>query len=58
MRLGTWNIRSLYRAGFLTASARELSRYSGFWWGNLRESGHLGDPRVDGRIILRCENAF
>jgi len=24
-----------------------------FWWGNLREGGHLGDPGVDGRIILR-----
>jgi hypothetical protein len=22
-------------------------------WGNLRESDHLGDPDVDGRIILR-----
>jgi len=27
--------------------------YSGFWWGNLRERGHLGDTGVDGRIILR-----
>jgi hypothetical protein len=27
--------------------------YTGFWWGNLRERGHLGDPGVDGRIILR-----
>jgi hypothetical protein len=25
----------------------------GFWWGNLRERDHLGDPGVDGRIILR-----
>jgi hypothetical protein len=25
--------------------------YKGFWWGNLRERGHLGDPGVDGRII-------
>jgi hypothetical protein len=24
-----------------------------FWWGNLRESVHLEDPAVDGRIILR-----
>ena len=24
----------------------------GFWWGNLRESDHFGDPGVDGRIIL------
>jgi len=25
----------------------------GFWWGNLRERGHLGDPGVEGRIILK-----
>jgi len=27
MRYGTWNVRSLYRAGSLTAAARELARY-------------------------------
>jgi len=27
--------------------------YTGFWWGNLRESDHLEDKGVDGRIILR-----
>jgi hypothetical protein len=27
--------------------------YIGFWWGNLRERDHLGDPDVDGWIILR-----
>jgi hypothetical protein len=26
---------------------------TGFWWGNLRENHHWGDPAVDGRIILR-----
>jgi hypothetical protein len=26
---------------------------TGFWWGNLRERNHLGNPGVDGRIILR-----
>jgi hypothetical protein len=27
--------------------------YTGFWWRNLREKNYLGDPGVDGRIILR-----
>jgi hypothetical protein len=30
MRFGTWNFRSLYRAGSLTAAARELARYKGW----------------------------
>jgi len=27
--------------------------YTGFWWGNQRERGHLGKPRAHGHIILR-----
>jgi exonuclease III len=27
MRFGTWNFRSLYRAGSIMAAARELARY-------------------------------
>jgi hypothetical protein len=27
--------------------------YTGSGWGNLRESDHLKDPSVDGRIISR-----
>jgi hypothetical protein len=27
--------------------------FTGFWWENLREREHLGDRRVDGRIILK-----
>jgi len=26
---------------------------TGFWWGNLRARDQLGDPDIDGRIILR-----
>jgi hypothetical protein len=27
--------------------------YTEFWWGNLREMDHLGDPGIDGKVILR-----
>jgi hypothetical protein len=27
--------------------------HTGFWWGDLRAGDHLGDPDVDGRIILK-----
>jgi hypothetical protein len=27
--------------------------HTGFWWGELREGDHFGDPGVDGRIILK-----
>jgi hypothetical protein len=27
--------------------------HTGFWWGDLREGNHLGDPGIDGRIILK-----
>ena len=26
---------------------------TGFWWGNLRERDHWGEPDLDRRIILR-----
>jgi hypothetical protein len=32
---------------------------TGFWWGNLREGDLLGDPGIDGRIILtHCGPVF
>ena len=27
--------------------------YIGIWWGKLRERAHLGEPGVDGWVILR-----
>jgi hypothetical protein len=27
--------------------------HTGFWWGDVREGDHLGDPGVDERIILK-----
>jgi len=33
MRFGTWNVRSLCRAGSITAAARELARYELDLWG-------------------------
>jgi hypothetical protein len=36
-----------------TIEKNEMGGYAGFWWGNLRDRYHLGDPGVDLRIILR-----
>jgi len=38
---------------FSKVSMRRGEAYTGFGCGNLRERDHLGDPGVDGRIILR-----
>jgi hypothetical protein len=32
---------------------RRREVHTGFWWGDQREGDHLGDPGVDGRIILK-----
>ena len=40
MKIGTWNVRSLYRAGSLKAAARELARCSGCAGGQVGQGGH------------------
>jgi hypothetical protein len=27
--------------------------HTGFWWGDLREGDHLGEPGIDRRLILK-----
>ena len=45
-------LRRMRWAGHVARMGRREA-YTGFWWGKLREREHLGDSRVDGRIILR-----
>jgi hypothetical protein len=44
--------RRLRWAGHVARMGKE-EFYTGFWWGNLRERDNLGDPEIDGKIILR-----
>jgi hypothetical protein len=41
--------RRMKWAGHVT----RMGERRGFWWGNLRERDPLGDPVVDGNVILR-----
>ena len=45
MKTGTWNVRSLYRAGSLKAAARELGWISRRW--DLGTWTGLGGPRIE-----------
>jgi hypothetical protein len=42
MIFGTWNVKSLYRAGSLTAAARELARYKLYFVGVQEVCGTKG----------------
>jgi len=44
--------RKMGWAGHVARVGR-VEAYTGFWWGKLRERENLGDPGVEGRIILR-----
>jgi hypothetical protein len=35
-----------------TVYVAHIGERRGFWWGNLRERDHLGDPGAEERIIL------
>jgi hypothetical protein len=39
--------------GGFVARLRVVKVYTGFGWENLRERDHLGDPGLDGKMILR-----
>ena len=45
-------LRRMRLAGHVACMGERRGVYR-FWWGNLRERDHFGDPGVDGRIILR-----
>jgi hypothetical protein len=44
--------RIMWWAGHVARMGRGKA-CTGFWWGNMRERGHWGDPDEDVRIILR-----
>jgi hypothetical protein len=54
--LSTWIIgnTSLHRREEFNAFGGEAKRIQDIFWENPRERGHVGDPGLDGRIILRC----
>jgi hypothetical protein len=39
--------------GEACSSYGEREVHTRFWWGDLREGDHPGDPGVDGRMILK-----
>ena len=45
--------RRMRWAGHVERMGGKGEAYTGFWCGNLRERGHLGDPGIDGRLMLR-----
>ena len=46
-------IENIEMEGACSTYGGRVEVHTGFWWENLRERDHLGDPGVDGRIILK-----
>jgi hypothetical protein len=55
MRFGTWDVRRLYRAGSLTAAARELARYKLDLVGVQVRWDRGGTVREGGYVIFSIE---
>ena len=43
--------RRMRWAGHVARNGGEERRIQSFWWGNMRDRDHLGDPGVNRRII-------
>jgi hypothetical protein len=54
MKHGTWNVRSLYRAGSLTAVARELAKYKFDLVGLQDVSRNIGGTEIAGDYAFLC----
>jgi len=58
MRFGTWNVRILYRAGSLTATARELARYKSDLVGVQGVRWDKGSTASAGYYVNFCMEVF
>jgi exonuclease III len=58
MRFGTWNVRSMYRAGSLRSMAEEISKYKSDLVGvqEVRRDGGNADPAGEYKLFYRKGN--
>jgi hypothetical protein len=42
------------RMGYMACRRGKIKIHTQFWWGNLKETDHLKDLGLDGRIVLKC----